>query len=313
MSIPVNIDNFVEAENSRMFRDLQAQAGGVNTFSHNRVPSPIDNQFVVRLNRDTLYSFATVDLRGGLKLTLPDAGDRYLSAMFVDQTHHISVVLHEPGVYEVTEEAVGSRWAAVAIRILVDAESEQDLAEVARLQDGLHIEASSAEPFVMADFDVASLDATRELLLRLGDGLVGMDHLFGTVEETTETRHLIGTAAGWGGLPTKEAVYVSVLPPGEGRFELEMAEVPVDGFWSISVYNAQGYFVPNDRDSYTINNITAAKNANGSVTVRFGDFDDDVDNVIPTPAGWNFLVRLYQPKTQVLDGTWQVPSLVPVD
>lgn len=313
MPVKVNVDNFVVAENARMFRDLQAQSGGVNAFFHVREPSPIDNQLVVRLNRDTLYSFATVDLRGGLRLTLPDTGDRYLSAMVVDEGHHVPLVLHDAGVHELTEEKVGSRWAVIAIRTLADPADPADLAEVARVQDAITIEASSSEPYVMDDYDQESLGATRETLLRLADGLSGFDRMFGTAEETTPVRHLIGTAAGWGGLPTSEASYVGVLGQGEGRYELRMADVPVDGFWSISVYDAQGYFVPNERNAYSLNDITAVKDADGAVTVRFGNFGDEVDNVLPVPQGWNFLVRLYRPRAAVVDGTWQVPELVAVD
>lgn len=62
MSIHVNADNFARAETDRMFADIQRDAGGVNTFRHNREPASIDAQTVIRLNRDTLYSFAIVDL-----------------------------------------------------------------------------------------------------------------------------------------------------------------------------------------------------------------------------------------------------------
>ena len=42
--------------------------------------------------------------------------------------------------------------------------------------------------------------------------------------------------------------------------------VPVDGFWSISLYNEEGYFEKNDRNAYTVNTITAKKKADDSVT-----------------------------------------------
>jgi hypothetical protein len=60
------------------------------------------------------------------------------------------------------------------------------------------------------------------------------------------------SAAGWGGLPDREASYIGVepqLPVGECK--LTVRDVPVDGFWSVSVYNAEGYFEPNGRDAYT--------------------------------------------------------------
>ena len=65
MSIHVSAYNFVRAETDRMFADLQRDAGGVNVFSHNRAPAAVDHQTVIRLNRDTLYSFAVVALAGG--------------------------------------------------------------------------------------------------------------------------------------------------------------------------------------------------------------------------------------------------------
>jgi hypothetical protein len=115
---------------------------------------------------------------------------------------------------------------------------------------------------------------------------------------------LLATAAGWGGLPDQEASYVSVdpnLPIGE--YKLTVREVPVDGFWSISVYNADGYFEPNDRDAYSVNNITATPNDDGSITVHFGG-DDDRPNLIPIMDGWNYTVRLYRPRAEVLEGSW---------
>jgi hypothetical protein len=42
---------------------------------------PLDKQAVIRMNRDTLYSAAIVDISKGATLTIPDAGNRYLSVM----------------------------------------------------------------------------------------------------------------------------------------------------------------------------------------------------------------------------------------
>ncbi|WP_286930551.1 MULTISPECIES: DUF1214 domain-containing protein [Aeromicrobium] len=311
MALHVNADNFVGAETARMFHDFQAEAGAVNVFSHVREPSPIENQLVVRLNRDTLYSFAVVDLAQDVVLTLPDCGERYLSAMLVNEGHFVPLVLHAAGPHRLTQNEVGSRYAALAIRILVDSQDPDDVAEVNRLQDALSIESGSAVPFALDDYDKASFDATRDALLKLAAGLSSFDRTFGRPDEVDPVRHLIGTAAGWGGLPSSEAAYVGVQPDGDGPYELTMADVPVDGFWSISVYDAKGFFAQNDRDSYSINNIVGVPNEDGSVTVRFGDFGPDVPNAIPTPEGWNFLVRLYRPRPEIHDGTWKVPALVP--
>jgi hypothetical protein len=310
VAIRVNVDNFARAESDRMFHDLQQQSGGVNRFVHNREPAAIDNQTVIRLNRDTLYSFAVVDLAEGATLTLPEHGDRYLSAMVVSEDHYVEAVFHDPGSYELTGDQLGARYAVVAVRTLVDPVDPADLAEVARIQDQIGLTSNSADPFEYPEYDTVSFDETRNALLALARDLVDFDRMFGTRDEVDPVRHLIGTAAGWGGLPTSEATYIGVDPRlPVGQYELTVGEVPVDGFWSISVYNAEGYFEPNARDSYTVNNITGVKNADGSTTVRFGDYPPEVPNAIPITEGWNYLVRLYRPRPEILDGSWVFPGI----
>ena len=229
MSIHVNADNFVQAETHRMFRDIQAQAGGVGTFRHNRTPARIDEQTVIRLNRDTLYSFAIVDLAEPARLTVPDADGRYLSAMIVNEDHFVNDVFHDAGEYTLTSGQYGSRYVLVGVRILVDPNDSADVAAVGAIQDRLAIDARSSQTFVMPDYDLESLDATRDALLALARGLDNFDRTFGARADVDPVRHLIGCAAGWGGLPTTEATYVGVdpnVPPGD--YELVFNDVPVD-------------------------------------------------------------------------------------
>lgn len=308
--ILVNVDNFVRAESDRMLADLQAEAGAVNTFGHRREPADVAHQTVIRMNRDTLYSFAVVDLAADATLTLPDAGERYVSAMIVSQDHYVHDIVHGPTSFVITAERTGTRYALVAVRILVDPADPADIATVTALQDQIGLTAGSAEPFVCPAYDTASMDATRSALLELMRGLHDTDHVFGTPQEVEPVRHLIGTAAGWGGLPTREAVYVNVapgLPPG--RHTLSVKDVPVDGFWSLSVYNAQGFFEPNDRGAYTVNSVTGVRDADGTITVHLGDWEPGTPNAIPLPEGWNYIVRLYRPHPEIVDGTWSFPSL----
>lgn len=170
MVVLVNVDNFVRAETHRMFADIQAVAGGVGSFRHNRTPARIDEQTVIRLNRDTLYSFAIVDLAQPARLRLPDADGRYLSAMIVNEDHFVNSVFHEAGEHTLTSDQYGSRYVLVGVRILVDPNDSTDVAAVVAVQDRLAIVADSSEVFVKPDYDVDSLDVTRDALLELARG-----------------------------------------------------------------------------------------------------------------------------------------------
>ena len=72
-----------------------------------------------------------------------------------------------------------------------------------------------------------------------------------------------------------------------------------------SVYTtSDGYSTPNEPNAYTLNNITAKKNDDGSVGVQFGGCDGKIANCLPTVKGWNYMARVYRPLAQILDGTW---------
>lgn len=114
----------------------------------------------------------------------------------------------------------------------------------------------------------------------------------------------------WGGNPEEDALYLNrtvARSDGKTVYGLKIADVPVKGFWSISNYNADGFYEPNELNAYTVNNLTAAKNSDGGVTVQFGGCDGKIANCLPTPEGWNYMVRLYRPEATILDGSWKFP------
>ncbi len=311
MTTLVNVDNFVRAETDRMFTALSAQAP-INVLVHHREPASIEDQPVIRQNRDTLYSSAIVDISQGATLSLPDAGGRYLSVMVVNNDHYINDVFHDAGEHELTVDRFDTDYVLVAARILVDPNDPADLEAVHALQDQIGLHARSARPFVMPAYDTASFDTTRGAVLTLSRGLNAFAGAFGRKDAVDPVKHLLGTASGWGGLPEQEAFYINVDPGfPTGEYQVTVGDVPVDGFWSISVYNADGFFQANDRNAYSLNNITAAPNDDGTITVHFGGCGDDRPNCIPITDGWNYTVRLYQPRPEVLDGSWTFPAAQP--
>ncbi|MGO4833513.1 DUF1214 domain-containing protein, partial [Rhizobiaceae sp. 2RAB30] len=82
-------------------------------------------------------------------------------------------------------------------------------------------------------------------------------------------------------------------------------------FWSVSVYDAQGYYEKNPQNAYSLNSVTAKKEADGTVAIRFGGCDGDVANCLPITKGWSYTVRLYRPRAEILDGSWKFPEPKP--
>jgi len=307
---PVNVDNFARAESDRMLAAIAEQTGGVNVLVHSRVPTPLDQQTVIRMNRDTLYSYAVVDLKDGATLTVPPSGDRYVSVMIVNQDHYINRIFHDAGEYHLSIDEFDTRYVLVAARVFVDPADPSDVAAANQVQDGLAVSAVSAEPFVAPVYDEASATAVRTAILELTRFSADFDGAFGSKDEVNPLHHLLGAASGWGGLPTSEAKYLNVdpgLPVGEYR--ITVRDVPVDAFWSISLYDAEGFFEPNDRGANSVNNVTAAPNPDGSITVHLGGCGDNRPNCLPIMDGWNYMVRLYRPRPEVLDGSWSFPAV----
>lgn len=315
--IPVTVKNFQRAESDMYFGSIVKQVG-VGRFVHNRAATPIDKQEVVRMNRDTLYSSAVFDLDAGpATVTLPDAGKRFMSLQTVTEDHYSPPTAYAPTRVTLSREAIGTRYAMVIVRTLADPQSAADLKAANALQDAIKVDQPGGPgKFEIPNWDKASQAEVRKLLAAL-DARNGLttEVRMGTRDEVDPIYHLLATATGWGLNPKKDAVYASGYPqPNDGNtvMKLTVKDVPVDGFWSFSVYNAQGFFEPNSLNSYSINNITAKPNQDGSYTLQFGGCTAKSVNCLVTPAGWNYIVRLYRPRAAILDGSWTFPQPQPV-
>jgi hypothetical protein len=316
-AVPVTPDNFVRAESDLYFGNI-VKDGGFGKFLHRREPAAIDNQTVIRLNRDTLYSAAVFDLDAGpVTVTLPDAGKRFMSMQVIDEDQYTPEVAYGAGRRTFTKEKIGTRYVVVAVRTLVDPNDPKDVEAVHALQDAIKVDQPGGPgTFETPNWDQASQKTVREALLTLASTLPDTKKMFGPNDAVDPVRRLIGAASAWGGNPEKDALYLNVSPAkNDGRtvYRLRVVGVPVDGFWSISVYNAKGYFEPNPQNAYTLNNITAKANSDGSVSVQFGGCDGSVENCLPTPPGWNYLVRLYRPRPEILNGSWTFPEPQPAN
>lgn len=89
---------------------------------------------------------------------------------------------------------------------------------------------------------------------------------------------------------------------------------PVNGFWSITMYNAKQAFIQNPIDRYAIGDRDKLKfNDDGSLTLYVqheSPGKDKESNWLPAPAdSFNVFMRLYWPKKPIIDGTWKMPAI----
>lgn len=317
-TVPVTVDKFPRAETDHYLALNTKEAGGLGKLHHARELASIDNQTVIRMNRDTLYSFGVFDLAAGsVTISLPDAGKRFMSLMVVNEDHYVQFVAYDTKPHVLTEKNMGTRYALAAVRTLVNPNDLKDLDAVHKLQDAIKVSQKDTGKLELPNWDEASLTEIRNALLILAKHSGSFRRAFGRKDQVDPIHHLIGTAAGWGGNPDKDATYVSYAPAkndGKTVYKLKVpANVPVEAFWSISLYDAKGYFEENPYNAYSVNNITAQKGGDGSVTIQFGGCDGKIPNCLPIMNGWNYTVRLYRPRSEILDGKWKFPEAQPVN
>jgi hypothetical protein len=131
-------------------------------------------------------------------------------------------------------------------------------------------------------------------------------------------------AAGLGANLPEDAVYPTAFTDGAGQplrgdhpCVLHFAAgrfPPVNAFWSLTLYDASGYLVPNAIERYALHDRDPLRyNADGSLDLYIQSETPGAAreaNWLPSPAGapFSLTLRLYWPKASVLDGTWQPPA-----
>lgn len=315
--IIVTPDNFVRAE-SDVYMAAQVTDGAFGKFKHTREPAPVDRQLIVRLNRDTIYSSGVFDLDAGpVTIGLPDPGERFLSALVINQDHYNPHVFYGAGTHTLTKENVGTRYMMIGVRILADPNDPQDMRQANALQDAITVsQPGGPGAFEIPAWDPVSQKKVREALIALSNTIPDLRYAAGPDKESVDpVRRIAAAASGWGLNPDRDAVYLNVFPDrndGKTPYRLEVNDVPVDAFWSVTAYTKDGYFNPNDLNAYSINSVTGKKSEDGTITIQFGDCTTDTPNCLPVTEGWNYMVRLYRPRPEILDGRWSFPVARPI-
>jgi hypothetical protein len=102
-----------------------------------------------------------------------------------------------------------------------------------------------------------------------------------------------------------------VIHFGKGNFP------PVNGFWSLTMYDAEYFFVANPLNRYTLSSRSKFKtNKDGSVDLYIQSTSPGKDkeaNWLPAPAGpFKLMLRFYWPKEAIIDGAWKLPAVMTI-
>ena len=281
--------NFPQAFTNMRLGALLQKTGGVNKFFAMPTPSSIPSkQFVVRMNRDTPYSVAVIDMSSGkVSITVPKT-KKYVSIQIVDENHETQPMIYGPGKHKITAK---TDHAFVIVRALEG-----------KIRKGLVIEAGSAKPFKVRKWDMASFHALDKAgNIAFSNGYDQSKAYSNSESGQTPYMNYVGAAGGWGGAMVQDNVYqTSKYFRTNACYETTFKDPKAKHFWSATVYNGDGRMF-NDKANIS-SEMKPAKNANGEYTLRFGC--KGKPNNIPVAEGndtgkFNVLIRHYGPSNHV--------------
>ena len=288
----VTQENFPQAFTNMRLGAMVQKTGGVNKFFAMPVPSSIpEEQFVVRMNRDTPYSVSVIDMSSGnVYVTVPET-DQYVTIQIVDENHETQPMIYGSGKHKITAK---TDHAFVIVRAL-----EGDI------RHNLVIEAGSAKPFVVKKWDMESFAAVDEAgNIDFSDGY-DQSKAFGNTESgQTAYMNYVGCAGGWGGAMVEDNIYqASPSFDANGCYEMTFVDPKDKDFWSATVYNGDGRMF-NDIANIS-SEMNPVENADGTYTLRFGC--EGQPNNIPIVEGnttgkFNVLMRHFGPSEMVSNG-----------
>jgi hypothetical protein len=309
----ITIKNYVRAETDFQMRSYIEKYHCFGKFDHVRDAYDVNSKITVRPNRDTIYSWGVFDLTSPLTVRLPDPQGRYQSLMIVNQDHSIWAE-YGPKDVVLTKDSVGTRYALLLVRTFLNPNDKEDVKAAHALQDAITVNQANKGEFDVPDWKQEDVEAMRNKINVIAAAATDSSKAFGRKEELDPVYWILGAAIGWGGLPAKDSTYAGGFPEkndGKTPYSLTVKDVPVDAFWSVTVYDDKGMFAVNKHNAYSYNSVTAKRNKDNSVTLHFGG-DPAQDNFLPIVPGWNYVVRMYRPRKEILDGSWQFPKPVEV-
>lgn len=308
------VDNYAVYETSRQYLKNQ-ELVGVNTFRHKRELTPTDEQDVVRMNRDTYYSMAVINVSKGATVTLPEIPEgKYMSMEVITEDHRIQPMQYGSGTFDLSTH-IGDH---VYVIIRIDATFTKD--EVHKIQDQMSIDAKAEGEFTAMQVDEKSFEEVETSLKKemptilKRDGAQATFGMFTSPEDAskemfTKEKYAVGAAIGWGGAQLEDNIYeISGNFPTDTCHQVTFEDPKNQAFWSVTVYNKQGFMFD---DVANVSSNTADKNADGTYTLSFGCGDGAVNNIKTEndSGAFNLGFRHYIPSQKVRDGFRVLPSV----
>ncbi len=289
---------------------------GVNKFSHKRELAPTDKQPIVRMNRDTYYSFSVVDVSKGASITIPELpADRYASVQPVTEDHRIQAMKYGSGTFELSTHT-GS-YLYVVVRL----DSRFSKEEAQKYQDQMIITANSHNKFEAVPVNKKSFEEVENALKAKMPAIVKRDtinSITGMFTDPrddsqklfTEEKYQVGSAIGWGGAQLVDNLYeVSGNYPDDTCYQATFEDPQNKAFWSFTVYDKKGFMF---NDIASMNSNTALVNKDGTYTVSFGCGGEAPNNIKTNNSTgvFNLGIRHYMPSDKVRnEGYRLLPSV----
>jgi len=307
----VTPESYPTDETSRQTLKIQDLVG-VNKFNHKRQLTPTDKQPVVRMNRDTYYSMAVIDVSKGASITMPEIPEgKYMSIQPVTQDHRIQVMQYGAGTFEL------STHTGTHLHVIIRLDATFTEAEAKEIQDKMSISANSDNSVTAMPVNEESFTAVEDALKAKMPSVInrdGVDALKGMFTDPrdasneifTQEKYELGAALGWGGAQMVDNIYeLSGNYATDRCYQLTFEDPENLAFWSITVYNKKG-FVFNDLANFSSN--TAKANDDGTYTISFGCGADAPNNMeIANPSEvFNIAVRHYQPSKRVFEDNYRL-------
>lgn len=312
----VSEEQYPVVETARQFLKHQDIAG-VNEFNHKRYLTPTDEQEVVRMNRDTYYSFSTVDVSKGATVTLPEIEEgMYMSMEVITEDHRIQAMKYGGGTYSLRTHT------GEHVQVLIRLDARYSVEEAWEIRNQIKINANSSNPYVYEGvaYDHDAFKATEKGLkdqifdIIAQDGANALSGMFTSPDDASDelfvqNKYQVGAAVGWGGAQLQDNIYeISKNMDNSKCYQATFEDPKNLAFTSVTVYNGEGFMF---NDHANISTDTAKYNADGTLTLSFGCGDEAPNNITTTDGNdtgkFNLGMRHYIPSQKVMDGYRLLP------